>query len=529
MSAVRASLLGVAAAAALTVAGCKDERAVTARSIQSLSPQTVALMTEKGMARTDPILMRIYKEESKAEIWKKRKADGKYALLKSYDICRFSGKLGPKIKEGDKQAPEGFYSVGPGQLNPRSNYYLSFNIGFPNAYDRSLGRTGQHLMVHGDCLSAGCYAMTDAQMAEIYALARESFAGGQKSFQVQALPFRMTPENMARRRNNPNIAFWRNLKEGSDHFEVTKAEPKVDACGKKYVFNATTAPFSTIEPSAGCPSLSVDPQIAKAVAAKKKQDDVLIASLSKAMEPAPEYVAQNGRLRRSLDEPIVQVAAVAPAAASAYAAVAASEPATGSLATSGQAETTKAVKADGPAKTNLSAAGPQLASAAPVVPAAQPAPAPKAEGNLFTRIFRGEEPAAVAAPAAPAPSTLTGPAVQFAAAPAPSKAAKRQLGAQQQPVMAAAVSPPPAVASEPKPASGGIGGWVRSVGGLFGASDEPQPIPTSTTPVEATPASSSMPLPPARSRDRSAAIPEAFKRKTSAIDPRVTSAFAAFD
>src|SRR5690606_33998645 len=96
------------------------------------------------------------------------------------------------------QAPEGFYSVGPGQMNPKSAYFLSFNIGYPNAYDRSLGRTGKHLMVHGDCLSKGCYAMTDPQIAEVYAIAREALQAGQPSFQVQAFPFRMTAENMAR-------------------------------------------------------------------------------------------------------------------------------------------------------------------------------------------------------------------------------------------------------------------------------------------------------------------------------------------
>ncbi|MFD1333630.1 hypothetical protein ACFQ4O_16630, partial [Methylopila musalis] len=321
MSAHRASVAGAVAAIALTLAGCqKDENAVTARSVQALPIETVSLMQEKGMTASDPILMRIYKEDSKAEIWKKRKSDGRYALLKSYDICRFSGKLGPKVKEGDKQAPEGFYSVAPGQMNPRSSYYLSFNLGFPNKYDQALGRTGQHLMVHGDCLSAGCYAMTDTQMAEIYALAREAFRGGQKAFQVQALPFRMTPENMARRRSDKNIAFWRNLKEGADHFEVTKLEPKVDACGKKYVFNASAGPLSSFNGASACPSYTVQPEIAKAVASKRRADEAVIAALSKSTEPAPEYVAQNGRLRRTLDQPVIQVAAVPSApAASAFA------------------------------------------------------------------------------------------------------------------------------------------------------------------------------------------------------------------
>ena len=146
--------------------------------------------------------------------------------MKTYPICRWSGELGPKIKEGDRQAPEGFYNITPGQMNPNSQYYLSFDLGYPNTYDRSYGRTGSQLMVHGDCSSRGCYSMTDEQISEIYALGRDAFFGGQKSFQVQAYPFRMTAQNLARHRNNPNIAFWKMLKKGNDHFEVCSSSPR---------------------------------------------------------------------------------------------------------------------------------------------------------------------------------------------------------------------------------------------------------------------------------------------------------------
>ncbi|MFD1702396.1 hypothetical protein ACFSCV_05190 [Methylopila henanensis] len=515
MSALRASLIGLAAAAALATAGCqKDEQATTARSVQPLSIQTVSLMQEKGMTKQDPILLRIYKEESKAEVWKKRRSDGRYALLKTYDICRFSGKLGPKIKEGDKQAPEGFYSVGPAQMNPRSSYYLSFNIGFPNKYDQALGRTGQHLMVHGDCLSAGCYAMTDAQMAEIYALAREAFAGGQKSFQVQALPFRMTPENMARRRNNPNIAFWRNLKEGSDHFEVTKAEPRVDACGRKYVFNASAGPLSSMNASAPCPSLTVQPEIARAVAAKKRADDMVIAALSKAHEPAPEYVAQNGRLRRSLDEPLTQVAAAAPASAPAYAAAEAEGASTVALRTTTSVAATQPAPAAAASARSAAAPSPAAEPTAPVQVAAN-----KAERGLFTRLFQAEEPAAPTA--APAAEVATASAAR-AGAPVPP--ARREVVVQE-PVLASSVSQHPAAAT--KPASGGVSGWVRSVGGLFGGrSEEPAAAPVAA-PATVQPAATTV-SPAPRPRDRSARMPEQFQPKHR-LDPRITSAFAAFD
>ncbi len=294
----------IAGALALILGGCQSETAGNVKKIAPISEKTLAQLKEKGMSRRDPILVRIYKEESELELWKK-KADGRFGLFKTYEICRWSGTLGPKKVEGDGQAPEGFYSVAPGQMNPNSAYHLSFNLGFPNAYDRSLGRTGAHLMVHGDCLSKGCYAMTDAQIAEVYAIAREALNFGQPAFQVQAFPFRMTAENMARRRNDKNLAFWENLKEGADHFETTKLEPKVNVCGRKYVFNAEPKDGGTFDPNAACPGYEVNPLIAMAVGGKARQDKTKFEELvSGGLQTAEAYIPQNGRERRSLTDPI---------------------------------------------------------------------------------------------------------------------------------------------------------------------------------------------------------------------------------
>ncbi len=202
---VRALLVSAAVAAALALAGCDPQDVTpTGRSLAPLSEKMLADIAAKHMDKGSPILVRLFKEESELEVWKKNR-DGQYALLKTYPICRWSGDLGPKIKEGDRQAPEGFYTITPGQMNPNSNYYLAFNTGYPNAFDRAWDRTGSELMVHGDCSSRGCYAMTDEQIQEIYALARESFFGGQKDFQFEAFPFRMTAMNMARHRNNSEL------------------------------------------------------------------------------------------------------------------------------------------------------------------------------------------------------------------------------------------------------------------------------------------------------------------------------------
>jgi len=196
---------------------------------------TMTLMKGNNTSPTEPMLIRIYKKEAVLEVWK-RSTSGRYVRLKTFPICRWSGQLGPKRKEGDRQTPEGFYAVTASQMNPKSKHYLSFDTGFPNAYDRAHGSTGSALMVHGTCSSAGCFAMTDAGMAEIYALMREAFRGGQKAVQLQAYPFRMTAENLVRHRLDPNIAFWRQLKEGSDRFEATGDELVVSVSAGRYTF-----------------------------------------------------------------------------------------------------------------------------------------------------------------------------------------------------------------------------------------------------------------------------------------------------
>lgn len=236
--------------AALLLQGCSSLG--IPKDKQPLSPQTKQALASLGTTAASPMLVRIFKESSELEVWKPG-ASGEYQLFKIYSICKWSGALGPKIKEGDYQSPEGFYNVTPAMMNPKSSYYLSFNTGFPNKYDRAYGRTGTNLMVHGDCKSVGCYAMTDGQMQEIYALARESFAGGNTSFKLELYPFRMTDENMVRFANSPSIEFWRNLKEGYDMLARTKRPARVEVCAGKYAFNVDPARVSE-DPFAACPA-----------------------------------------------------------------------------------------------------------------------------------------------------------------------------------------------------------------------------------------------------------------------------------
>lgn len=270
--------LALVAFVALSLGACEEDRyRGSARHNIPIPSATYTLMAEKGMSKDQPILIRSYKKESELEIWK-RKPNGQYALLKTYPMCRWSGQLGPKVREGDRMAPEGFYAITPAQMNPNSAYYVSFNMGYPNAYDRSYGRTGAHLMVHGACSSAGCYSMTDDQIGEIYALMREAQNAGQKSVQMQALPFRMNAENLARHRLDSNIAFWKNLKEGTDYFEVTGDEPPVSVSGGRYVFSTPGS----------------DSSVAQAVQHKRQQDDIQVAALVAKGTPAIKLLYDDG-------------------------------------------------------------------------------------------------------------------------------------------------------------------------------------------------------------------------------------------
>jgi murein L,D-transpeptidase YafK len=241
----------VLTSAAIALAGCGSAPELIPAE-QPLPKETLDLIGKKGMQPGMPIFVRIFKEESELEVWKARE-DGRFYHFKTYPICNWSGEIGPKLKKGDKQAPEGFYAVGPRQMKPDSNYHVAFNLGFPNAYDRSHDRTGEYLMIHGKCKSAGCYAMTDALAEEIYALARDAFRNGQTAFEVHAFPFRMTDEKLARFKGQKNYPFWAMIKPGYDFFETYRVPPSIAVCERKYVVGVTLPATGRIDPQGSCP------------------------------------------------------------------------------------------------------------------------------------------------------------------------------------------------------------------------------------------------------------------------------------
>ncbi|SMP28845.1 L,D-transpeptidase family protein [Shimia sagamensis] len=205
-------------------------KVVRTRQTPMLETGFAALNTSLGA----PIYIRIFKEERELELWVHTPANT-YALFKTYPICNHSGGLGPKLKEGDRQSPEGFYTVTKSALNPNSSYHLSFNLGFPNRFDRAHDRTGSFLMVHGDCVSIGCYAMTDPAIEEIYVAVEEALKGGQSSIPVHAFPFRPTPKRMALASGQRWEAFWQQLAPAYHAFAETGRPPLITVDNGRYL------------------------------------------------------------------------------------------------------------------------------------------------------------------------------------------------------------------------------------------------------------------------------------------------------
>jgi murein L,D-transpeptidase YafK len=196
-----------------------------------------------------PLFIRIFKQEAQLELWMQKA--GRFELFDSFPICHWSGTLGPKLYEGDRQAPEGFYSVSPQQLVLSGRHARSLDLGYPNAFDRSLARTGSHILVHGGCGSTGCFAMTDPIMERIYTAAEQALRAGQQAIPVHVFPFRMTNANLDRHANSPWRAFWSNLKAGYDSFEATRTLPVVYACRGAYLVEGDD-PTRQAKPPADC-------------------------------------------------------------------------------------------------------------------------------------------------------------------------------------------------------------------------------------------------------------------------------------
>jgi murein L,D-transpeptidase YafK len=203
---------------------------------ERVRPELEKALAAKGLRFGDPVFLRAFKEEGQVELWVRNRDTKNFEIFRTWEVAKQSGQLGPKLAEGDGQVPEGFYHVPPSAMKPDSTFHLAFNIGYPNDYDQGHGRTGSFIMIHGNCVSIGCLAMTDPKIEEIYTLCAAALKNGQPYFRVNLFPFRMTPERLARERYNEWFDFWTNLKEGYDFFERSHVPPEADVKDGRYVF-----------------------------------------------------------------------------------------------------------------------------------------------------------------------------------------------------------------------------------------------------------------------------------------------------
>ncbi len=203
--------------------------------VAALGKRLSAEIKTRGFKPGAAAFIRIFKQSSKLEIWLQDEARAKrYRRFKTYEICKWSGKIGPKIYEGDLQSPEGFYAFSPWHLRPVSRNHRAIDIGFPNAFDIALKRSGSDIQIHGKCGSVGCFAMTDKGVDEIFRMIAAAFGGGQNEIMVHIFPFRMTDQAMNRHKAHRWAGFWSNLKPAYDAFEASHIPPKIEICGGNY-------------------------------------------------------------------------------------------------------------------------------------------------------------------------------------------------------------------------------------------------------------------------------------------------------
>ncbi len=203
--------------------------------IHKVSPLLSSELQKKDLQLGNEVFIRIFKKNKQLELWMRPPHSLSMVRFKTYPIAGMSGRLGPKLAEGDFQAPEGFYSITPKSFNPNSSYHLSFNIGYPNQYDKTHRRTGSFIMVHGGHASIGCFAMTNPGIEEIYTLCQAALKSSQKKVMIHIFPFALEEKKLRAYARHPSFLFWKELQAGYLAFEKTHTPPHILVQKKRYV------------------------------------------------------------------------------------------------------------------------------------------------------------------------------------------------------------------------------------------------------------------------------------------------------
>ena len=192
------------------------------------------LMTDAGL-KWPPrqVLLRAYKHEKMMEVWASDRRKGPLKRLANYAICSLSGGPGPKLREGDGQVPEGFYYLN--FYHSRSTFFLAMRVNYPNRRDRKLKRTGSAIMIHGNCVSIGCLAMSDERIQELWLITTAARRRGKLA--VHIFPTCELARAIKAAKDPSLAAFWTNLKQGMDLFDKDR-KPRKWTVGPKgeYLF-----------------------------------------------------------------------------------------------------------------------------------------------------------------------------------------------------------------------------------------------------------------------------------------------------
>lgn len=222
----------------------------------------------RGFELGAPAFLRVFKSDSILEVWMLKA--GRFELFKRYPVCKWSGQLGPKLAEGDRQSPEGVYFITGGDLRVNARWHRAMNVGFPNARDRALGLTGSGILIHGKCSSIGCFALTDDIVEDVYDVVESALEAGQPRVGVHVFPFALTRERLNAKADEEWSGFWRELKRGHDLFLRDRLPPRTFVCAGQYAFQSRRNPAPVLDGNPVCTPLSRPARPVLATAAARR-------------------------------------------------------------------------------------------------------------------------------------------------------------------------------------------------------------------------------------------------------------------
>lgn len=214
--------------------GAMAARRGNGNSVEAVGMTLAAQFQEKGLTLGSAVFIRVYKQTSEMELWVQQGA--RYVHFKTYGICRWSGGLGPKMYEGDRQSPEGLYHITAADLIVNPRWDRAMNINYPNSYDVVNGRSGSGILIHGKCGSVGCFAIQDQNVEEVYGAVRAALNNGQAEIPVLALPFRFASVAPTVNDTLQLSEFWSDLRRADLLFERDRIPPTAWICDGRYYF-----------------------------------------------------------------------------------------------------------------------------------------------------------------------------------------------------------------------------------------------------------------------------------------------------